>query len=136
MPNFLREAVDLFRRKDTVPVNTFEGFQSNGAIVPRDRRGTLKAEIPGISEKSETLGNDPLAIYKPSGAKQVDAAKAMANFTGWTLAVVDAIASEVANIQLRLCSNGVNEHMTGPELKYVTMAHLRWPETATGSSMA
>jgi phage portal protein BeeE len=78
-----------------------------------------------------------------SGAKQVDAAKAMGNFTGWTYAAVNAIASEVANIQFRLYQvagddqeevepdhplltllDGVNEHMTGPELKYVTMAHL------------
>jgi hypothetical protein len=48
----------------------------------RDRRATLKAELPNVSEKSETLGSDPLAIYKPSGAKQVDAAKAKGNFTG------------------------------------------------------
>jgi HK97 family phage portal protein len=83
-----------------------------------------------------------MAIYKPSGSKAVDAAKAMANFTGWTYAAVNAIASEVANIQLRLYQvsgddheeqedhpllellEGVNEHMTGIELKYVTMSHL------------
>jgi hypothetical protein len=78
-----------------------------------------------------------------SGVKQVDAAKAMGNFTGWTYTAVKAIASEVANIQFRLYQvkgddqqevdpdhelltllDGVNEHMTGPELKYVTMAHL------------
>ena len=77
------------------------------------------------------MGNDPLAIYKPSGAKSVDAAKAMANFTGWSYAAVNAIASEVANIQFRLYQikgddeeelndhalltllEGVNETMTG-----------------------
>jgi hypothetical protein len=132
-----------FTSKNVAPGNEFVGFQSDGAVVVRDRRGTLKAEIPNISTKSETLGSDPLAIYKPSGAKQVDAAKAMGNFTGWTFAAVNAIASEVANIQFRLYQvngddqeevdpdhelltplDGVNEHMTGPELKYVTMAHL------------
>src|ERR1700730_17532931 len=83
-----------------------------------------------------------MAIYKPTGAKTVSAAKAMGNFTGWTFAAVKAIAGEVSNIQLRLYEingddheekddhplltllDGVNEHMTGPELKYVTMAHL------------
>ena len=38
-------------------------------------------------------------IYKPSGAKTVDAEKAMRNFTGRTFAAVNAIASEVANIR-------------------------------------
>jgi HK97 family phage portal protein len=129
-------------QKDTAPVNRFEGFQSNGAVAVRDRRGTLKAEIPNVTEKSDTLGSDPMAIYKPSGAKSVDAAKAMANFTGWAFAAVNAIASEVANIQFRLYQiagddqeelndhplltllESVNETMTGIELKYVTMAHL------------
>jgi HK97 family phage portal protein len=66
----------------------------------------------------------------------------MANFKNWSYAAVNAIASEVANIQFRLYQikgddqeelddhplltllDGVNEHMTGIELKYVTMAHL------------
>jgi phage portal protein BeeE len=68
----------------------------------------------------------------------------MANFNGGTFAAVNAIASEVANIQLRLYKvtgddhqeqddyplmtllDGVNERMTGIELKYVTMAHLKF----------
>src|ERR1700691_2986686 len=91
------ELKSRFSQKDALSTNELVGFQSNGAVVLRDRRGTLKAEIPNVSEKSETLGNDPLAIYKPSGAKYVDAAKAMGNFTGWTFAAVNAIASEVAN---------------------------------------
>jgi len=147
MPRFFRAIGDEFNhrfsRKDNASANEFVGFQANGAVVVRDRRGTLKAEIPNVSEKSETLGSDPLAIYKPTGSKTVDAAKAMGNFTGWTFAAVNAIAREVANIQFRLYQvkgddqeevdpdhelltllDGVNEHMTGPELKYVTMAHL------------
>lgn len=139
MPEFLR---GIFRAKDTAPLNHYEGFNESGAVVLRDRRGTRKAEIPAVDLKSESLGDDPLAIYKPTGAKAVDAAKAMANFTGWTYAAVNAIASEVANIQLRLYQikdkdheevddhplltllDSVNEQMTGIELKYVTMAHL------------
>lgn len=72
MPRILRAIGDEFNqrfiRKNAASANEFVGFQSNGAVVVRDRRGTLKAEIPNISEKSETLGTDPLAIYKPTGA--------------------------------------------------------------------
>jgi hypothetical protein len=50
--------------------------------------------------------DDPLAIYKPSGAKQVDAAKAMGNFTGWTLRSRQRHRSEVANIQFRQTKAG------------------------------
>lgn len=126
----------------TVPLNAYEGFKADGSVVLRDRRGARKTEIPDGDAKGFSGGDDPLAIYKPTGAKQIDAAKAMANFTGWTYAAVNAIASEVANIQLRLYQvNGedheeqdehpllelldnVNEYMTGIELKYVTLAHL------------
>jgi HK97 family phage portal protein len=66
----------------------------------------------------------------------------MANFHSWTYAAVNAIASKVANIQIRLFKitgdereelddhplltllEGVNETMTGIELKYSMMAHL------------
>jgi HK97 family phage portal protein len=145
MPNFIRAIGDEFKsrlsQKDTASVNSYEGFQGNGAVVLRDRRGTAKAEIPEITEKGFDGGN-PLAIYKPTGAKSVSPAKAMASFNGWTFAAVNAIASEVSNIQLRLYQvkgddheeqedhplltllDGVNERMTGIELKYVTMSHL------------
>jgi phage portal protein BeeE len=101
-----------------------------------------KREIPEAEEKGFAGGSDPLAIYKPTGAKEVDAAKAMANFKNWAFAAVNAIASEVANIQLRLYQvsgedheelvdrplldilDNPNETMTGIELKYTTMAHL------------
>jgi hypothetical protein len=114
MPRFFRaigdEFNDRFSRKDTGSVNEIVGFQSSGAVVLRDRRGTLKAEIPNVREKAETLSDDPLAIYKPSGAKHVDAAKAMGIFTGWTYAAVNAIASEVANIQFRLYQVKGDDH--------------------------
>jgi hypothetical protein len=101
MPRFLRSFFGA-DQKDTLPVNRYEGFQGNGAVVLRDRRGAAKAEIPEADAKSFAGGDDPLAIYKPTGAKHVDAAKAMGSFTGWTYAAVNAIASEVANIQFRL----------------------------------
>jgi len=80
---FLRAISDefnsRFRQKETVPVNTFEGFQANGTVVLRDRRGTIKAGIPNAEGKGFSGSSDPLAIYKPTGAKEVDAANAMAN---------------------------------------------------------
>ena len=131
-----------FPTKDADRPRRLEGVTAEGRVVLTDFRGRREARFPEASTKSETLGADPLAIYKPSGAKSVDAAKAMANFTGWTYAAVNAIASEVANIQLRLYQvtgddheeqsdhplldllDAPNEHMTGIELKYTMMAHL------------
>jgi hypothetical protein len=90
MPRIFRaigeELNHRFNRKSAASGNEFVGFHGNGAVVIRDRRGTLKTEIPNVIEKSETFGNGPLAIS--SGAKQVDAAETMVNFTGWTLAAV------------------------------------------------
>jgi hypothetical protein len=67
MPRIFRAICDEFNhrfsRKDTAPVNSFEGFNSACAVMLRDRRGTLKAEIPNVSEKAGTLGDDPMAIY-------------------------------------------------------------------------
>lgn len=95
MPDFITR----LWKKDTAPVHHYEGFTGNGQVVLQDRRGTRKAEIPNVIEKAETMGDDPLAIYKPTGAKHVDASKAMGNFTGWAYAAVNAIAREVSNIQ-------------------------------------
>lgn len=144
MPRFLSS---IFTRAanphttSTQPVNRYAGFTPEGRVVVQDRRGSKKAGIPDAEEKGFD-GASSLAIYRPSGAKQVDAAKAMANFTGWTYAAVNAIASEVANVQLRLYKitgtdheeqtehpllqliDSVNPEMTGTELKYTIMAHL------------
>src|SRR5512135_1639748 len=109
MPNFINRILGR-DEKSTLPLNAYEGFKTDGSIVLRDRRGTRRAEIPNVDLKSETMGDDPLAIYKPTGAKSVDAAKAMGNFTGWTYAAVNAIASEVANIQLRLYQVTGDDH--------------------------
>lgn len=125
----------------SAPLNRYSGFNDTGIILT-DRRGTKKVGVPDASEKAVVPSGDPLAIYKPAGAKTVSSAKAMANFTGWTYAAVNAIASEVANIDLRLYRingtdhveqdnhalldllDGVNEQMTGVEFKYTMMAHL------------
>ena len=88
--------------KKTPPLSTpSRASRGNGAVVFRDRRGTAKAEIPEVTEKGFG-GGDPLAIYKPTGAKAVSPQKAMASFNGWTFAAVNAIAREISNIQFRL----------------------------------
>src|ERR1700730_10250490 len=56
MPEFFKRF--LASQKDTLPVNHYEGFNDNGAVVLRDRRGTRKAEIPNVDLKSETLGDE------------------------------------------------------------------------------
>jgi phage portal protein BeeE len=111
-------------------------LSSATAGAPRNQK------VPDVEERGLTLGSDPLAIYKLTGAKTVNAAKAMGNFTGWNYTAVNAIASEVVNIDFRLYKitgtdheeldehpvldllDGANERMTGIEFKY-TMMELR-----------
>jgi HK97 family phage portal protein len=144
MPKWISETIQRIANPNsggTAPLNRYSGFNDNGIVVT-DRRGTKQTKMPAADEKAYGMGSDPLAIYKPTGAKTVSAAKAMAQFTGWTYAAVNAIASEVANIDLRLYKitgkdhdeqtdhplldllDGVNEQMTGIEFKYTMMAHL------------
>jgi Phage portal protein len=82
MSRFFNRIIDSVSRKDIIPVNSYEGFPAGGQIVLRDRRGTVRAEVPHATEKSADMGSDPLTIYEPTGAEAVDAAKALASFTG------------------------------------------------------
>jgi hypothetical protein len=54
MPEFLKGFFGGASRKDTLPVNRYEGFTAAGQMILRDRRGTRKAEIPNVDLKSET----------------------------------------------------------------------------------
>jgi hypothetical protein len=144
MPKWISAVVEKIANPNSsgsAPLNRYSGFNDTGVILT-DRRGTKRVGVPDAEEKAYGMGSDPLAIYKPTGAKTISAAKAMGNFTGWTYAAVNAIASEVSNIQLRLYQvagekheevtdhelldllEGVNEQMTGIEFKYTMMAHL------------
>jgi hypothetical protein len=69
MPRFLRTIANCIEQKDTAPVNTFESFTAICAVVVRDHRGAVKAEIPNKDEKGFG-SNAPLAIYKPTGANR------------------------------------------------------------------
>ena len=105
MPKFLGQIFKTGSPHSTtmMPANRYEGFKDTGGVVLRDRRGTAKAEIPDADFKSIGMGDNPLALYKPSTAKADNAAKAMASFNGWTYAAVNAIASEVELVRtLRL----------------------------------
>jgi len=84
---------------------------------------------------------DANLLVSHSFNKELGAHVAWPSLPARSYAPVNAIASEVANIQLRLYQiggndhveqdnlllellEGVNEYMTDIELKYVTMAHL------------
>ncbi len=104
-----------------------------------DRYGIRKAAGGKFAEIDNA---DSMAIYRPGAGQRVDAAKAMENNTGFAYAAVKAIAHEVMNIEFRLFQvngknhkeledhelvellDGVNEFLTGPELKFLTSAHL------------
>src|ERR1700712_3853658 len=113
MPRWISNALEKIapnpNLSGTAPVNRYSGFTDAGIIIT-DRRGTKRVGAPDVDEKAFGMGSDPLAIYRPTGAKTVNAAKAMAAFTGWTFAAVNAIASEVANIDLRLYRVAGDKH--------------------------
>jgi ferritin-like metal-binding protein YciE len=117
MPSFFRAIGDEFKQRLTTKQaeRRYDGFTGDGRVVLTDFRGRREARPPEADTKSNTLGDDPLAIYKPTGAKTVDAANAMANFTCWTYAAVNAIASEIANIQWRLYQIKGEDHEEQPD---------------------
>jgi hypothetical protein len=47
MPRIFRAVSGFFGadQKDTLPLNRYQGFNEKGAVVLRDRCGTVKAEI-------------------------------------------------------------------------------------------
>ena len=146
MPRFLRalsdELTNRLSQKDADRPHRFDGFTSDGRVVLTDFRGRSEARLPEADTKGSNGFGDPLAIYKPTGAKDIDPARAMGEFRGWAYAAINAIAREVSNIQIRLYQikgeehveiddhplldllETVNDHMTGIELKYTMAAHL------------
>jgi hypothetical protein len=83
MPRFLSNILASTSRKDTAPVNRHEGFQGNGAVVLRDRRGTVKAGFPDTETKAFGMGGDPLADErgeKALGNATVSADRARSSF--------------------------------------------------------
>jgi len=97
-----------------------------------------------VGGKFGEFSNDSsqFAINRPGGGSHIDPEKAMSNNRGYVYAAVNAIGREVQNIDFRLFQvsgknhkeqtehaaldllDGVNPDMIGPELKYLTSAHL------------
>jgi len=74
MPRILRAVGDeiqtRFRRKETAPVNRYEGFTERGEIVLRDRRSTVKAEIPNVDLKAEEPRRRPASNLPPQRCQE------------------------------------------------------------------
>jgi hypothetical protein len=123
MPRLLRTIADRLE-KNTQPLNRYEGFKGDGAVILRDRRGTAKAEIPNVSEKANggTLSDDPLAIYTSTGTKQSLPRRRWANLR-LDPRRGERTASEVGNIQLRsaskLGSHQVLDGLDGCRLRHM-----------------
>jgi hypothetical protein len=101
--------LDSVSRTDTVPINTDEGFTSTGAVVLCDRRGTAKAEIPGQTPRDSAAAAIRLSSTSPR-VPRPSVLPRLGSFTDWTFADVNAIASGVANIQVRLYQIQGNDH--------------------------
>ncbi|AVT83673.1 phage portal protein [Rhodopseudomonas palustris] len=147
MPEFLSR-IPFLKKTDNphqtgeIQVHRLEGIDEHGRVVLRDSRGTRKAEVPTAEEKSVPMGNDPLAIYRPTASKRVDAAKAMGSFSGWTFAAVNAIGMSAIDVEWRMFkkSGGTpveieehevldlldqpNDDTIGKEFVYTMLAHL------------
>lgn len=136
------------KNKPSWPVRTFRKLISR--IDPEifhqerdftfDQYGIRKA----VGGKFGEFGSESsqFVIDRPSAGSHIDAAKAMENNTGFVYAATKAIAREVMNIEFRLFQvkgknhdeleehellellDGVNDFMTGPELKYLLSHHL------------
>jgi HK97 family phage portal protein len=136
------------KNKPSWPIRTFRKLISR--IDPEifhqerdftfDQYGIRKA----VGGKFGEFGSESsqFVIDRPSAGSHIDAAKAMENNTGFVYAATKAIAREVMNIEFRLFQvkgqnhdeleehellellDGVNDFMTGPELKYLLSHHL------------
>jgi phage portal protein BeeE len=111
MLRILRAIGDEFNHKGAASANDFVGFTGRGEVVLRDRRGTLKPKFRTLAKRDllaavtrrQEVANIQFRLYKVSGNDQQEVS---------------------ADHPILTLLDGVNEHMTGPELKYVTMAHL------------
>ncbi|HVB33723.1 MAG TPA: phage portal protein [Patescibacteria group bacterium] len=134
------------KNRPSWPIRTLRKvFRIEPEIYEQERNFTFNRY--GMSKSAggkfaEIDTDDSMAIYRPSAGQQIDAGKALANNTGYVYAAVKAIGHEVMNIEFRLFQvngknhkeqedhdlldllDGVNEFMTGPELKFLTSAHL------------
>jgi HK97 family phage portal protein len=117
--------------------------QEQGGIV-MSQYGIVKRERTksGVNQFGEINGGNQFAIERPGAGTPVDPSRALGNNKGFVYAAVNAKAREVMTIDWRLFSvdgkdheeqeehdlldllDGVNDNMTGLELKYLTSACL------------
>jgi hypothetical protein len=77
MPEFLNRIFTRTANPNTGGTDRphrLEGFTDTGAVVLSDFRGKRSAGIPDADEKGFAGGSNPMAIYRPRGAKDVSAA--------------------------------------------------------------
>ncbi len=141
--SFFKEPLKTIRRSRLLNFGT---KREPGDMSVFDRRGAIHVHRGEKSIAEAGNGytpNDPIAIYRPGGSKNIDDAKAMASNFGWVYSCVKAIADEMAGIEFRAYTtnkdgereevtdhdlinllNGVNETQTGEEFKKVMASHL------------
>ncbi len=120
-------------------------FDSRGIVktltLPDGRKVYTEFSKKGIS-MGNIGGGDPIAIWRVSPTKLVDAGKAMAANYGIVYACVSAVADEISQMEFKLFQikddgpeesndheildllDAVNEGQTGPEFKWTLAAHL------------
>ena len=145
----VKAAMDVIRtgKADIVINDTSEiTFDTRGIVktitLPDGRKVYTEFTQKGIS-MGNVGGGDPIAIWRISPNKLVDAGKAMAANYGLVYACVSAVADEIAQMEFKLYQvqedgtpeetnehdlldllDGVNERQTGPEFKWTMAAHL------------
>lgn len=141
--SFFKEPLKTIRRSRLLNFGT---KREPGDLSIFDRRGAIhvrKGEKSITDSGGGFAPNDPIAIYRPGGSKNIDDSKAMSSHFGWVYACVKAISDEMAGIEFRAYTtnkdgekeevmdhdlinllNGVNETQTGEEFKKVMASHL------------
>lgn len=145
----VKAAIDIMRsgKADIVLNDQSEiTFDARGIVktitLPDGRKVYAEFSKKGIS-MGNVGGGDPIAIWRISPTKLVDAGKAMAANYGIVYACVSAVADEISQMQFKLFQVGkdgspeelndhelldlldsVNERQTGPEFKWTMAAHL------------
>lgn len=129
----------------TINDTTEISFDARGIVktitLPDGRKVYTEFSKKGIS-MGNIGGGDPIAIWRISPTKLVDAGKAMAANYGIVYACVSAVADEISQMVFKLFEvqdsgpeenndhelldllDSVNERQTGPEFKWTMAAHL------------
>ncbi len=115
------------------------GLYTENVEKTMDENGKVKSQKSVIGEVQSA---DQFVLPRPGGGAPIDTAKAMASYKNFVFAATNAVAREVQNIDFRLFQvkgkkhneleehplldmlDSVNDALTGPELKWLTSAHM------------